>query len=797
MLSDGEDRHQSSNGVFTLIAGLFFLSGAAGLMYQVLWNRKLSLILGTTHLAVTTILASFMLGLALGSWLLGRIADRIRRPLVFYGMLETGIGLYGLASPFLFDRLAQLHGHLYQSWQGSPALFAGLRIGLCLLVLLVPTTLMGGTLPVIARYFVTGMRQLVPRLGLLYGLNTVGAFGGTVLAGFILIRTAGVDASIFAAGTANIIIGAAVVILDRRRRIPPIEHAKPPAAEPPLREENPAVANTGLERFAIIAYFTAGFAALACEVGWTRGLTLALGSSVYAFTIMLATMLAGIGIGSWVVSRLPISSQNSLQTFAFVEVLIGLSSFISIILLGYLPVLFLLLYFNLPRSFLMVQIMKFGLAAVIMAVPTLLMGAAFPLIGKVYIQSRQRLGKQIGDLYSVNTLGGILGSALTGFLCIPLLGTRNSLVINGCLFVCIGLIGFLLDRHTAARRKRFTAAVLALLAIVMVTRIPPWNRSLMTSAVYVYAPEMKSGFEADRAFLFFEEGVHSLVAVTEKAGVRSLRINGKTDGSNGEDMVTQTLLAQLPLLLHPHPETALIIGWGTGVSAGAALTHPLRRVDCVEIDESVVRASELFRAENRDARRDPRMNLVMGDARTVLAESGDMYDVIVAEPSNPWISGVSNLFTREHFWLYRNRLAPGGILCQWIHSYYMKLDDLKLLLRTLEDVFPSVSLWAGSQGDYLLIAAEAPPVVRTWEIEQRMTGAVLESLQRIGISRGYEVAVRRLLADEPLRRFTGPGPVNTDDHPVVEFSAPRSIFQGTEAENRRAVTRAVLESSRP
>lgn len=771
-----------------LISCLFFISGATGLVYQVLWSRILSLIFGTTHLAVTTVLAAFMGGLALGSFVFGRWADRMKNLVRVYGVLEIGIGVYALITPWLFASVARLHETLYREIGGDQLFFIIVRVGVSLLILGIPTTLMGGTLPVLSRVFIKRLTDVTAKLGFLYSLNTIGAFVGTMLAGFVLIRHFGMLRTLVGTGLVNIALGVIVIVFERRLPTQELAAPKPRPIKSPVAAQG--AGSRGGVVFAGIAYFTAGFCALATEVGWTRGLTLVLGSSVYAFTIMLATMLAGIGLGSWIVTWFQPRVRYPLQAFAFVEIVLGFSVLVSTVLLGQLPVLFVDVFFKIPATFFALEAMKFGLTVVVMIVPTLLMGAAFPLIGQYYIRRQEQLGRQVGNLYSINTLGGIVGSALGGFLFIPTIGTRGTLLVMGSLFLVIGLSAFSLCRELARKQRATLVAIMIVLSSVLLYKIPPWDKLLMTSAVYVYAPEIKDGFEGDRKFLFFEEGIHSLVSVNEKAGIKSLRINGKTDGSNGEDMVTQVLLAQAPLLFHPNPETCLIIGLGTGVTAGSALTHSLARVDCVEIDESVVRAAREFKTENYNALENPRLNLILGDARTVLACSDHKYDVIIAEPSNPWITGVSNLFTSEQFGLYRDNLNPGGIVCQWVHSYYMNLDDLKLIFRTLLNVFEHVTLWESSKGDYLLTATIAPYDYESKLDDPLPSPLVAQDLNRIGVHSYRDLINRRLLEQPELKAFVGSGPVNTDDKPIIEFSAPQSIFQPTERLNRAAIDAA-------
>ncbi len=808
---------QFSRKILVIVSFCFFLSGAAGLIYEVVWSRILSLTFGTTLPAVTTVLSAFMGGLALGGFVFGRLADKWGKPLPIYGILEVGIGIYGLFTPLLFRYADSFYAFIFHMFDRNMFWFHLLRFFICFLILIIPTSLMGGTLPILSRYFIRRKAELGTGLGLLYGLNTLGAVIGTLSAGFIFIRFVGVNPTIMIAAISNIIIGGFIVFLyyfaakrpaadeqvaegdETKEEAPEVQEEAVPGvesmAEAPEEDEGVSVKVKALPPwFFIAAYFAAGFGAMACEVAWTRAMTLIIGSSVYAFTLMLSAFLTGLALGGAALGRIADRHKDPLILFAGLELGIGFFVLSSIVLLGRMPVLFLDYFSITERSFAGLQFIEFFLISLIMFVPTFLMGAAFPVVNRLYVRNISNLGRKVGDLYFVNTLGGIGGSTTAGFLLIPAIGSQSTLTLAACLFLTVGLVAFLLNRAAPVSKRVLSGSMLVVLSVVYVLSIRSWNPLLMTSGIYVYAPNMEDGFEADRKFLFYEEGLHSQVAVTKKSGIKSLRINGKTDGSSGADMKTQVLLAQIPMIMHEEPEKVLIIGWGTGVTAGSAAKYEKADIEAVEIDSLVVEASKFFAEENHNALDDPQIDIILADARTYLRNIPRKYDVIISEPSNPWITGVSNLFTSDQFQIFKNKLKHNGVVCQWIHAYYMEPEDLKTIFRTFLHVFPHVTLWEGSEGDYLMLGSLEPktvlPATLTERINERKLAGELSSIEIYDIQ---DLIDRFLMNTESLGNFVGKGPLNTDQRPIIEFNAPHALFKHTYITNKKMIEEAALD----
>ncbi len=772
----------------------FFFSGACGLSYEMIWMRKLGLILGTTIYGVSAVLSAFMAGLALGSYLAGILADKLgneTRLVRLYGLLELIIGLYALLSLLLLDLLDQVYFSLASYDNSGSASSIALKFIVAVLVLLPPTTCMGATLPLLCKYLARRKEMLKEKLGRLYGINTVGAVTGTALTGLLLIYLWGMIGALLATAIVNVIIAAIILLSFSSQKSHGLMQEK---ADMPEIDPIDLGLDKSARRLALIAFILSGFASFYLEVIWTKGLHLVIGSTVYAITLMLVTFLLGIGLGSLVLARMRIDwalpRNNPMVVLGTINLMCGMAVLFSVLMLGRLPLLFIELYGLFAGSFGVILVIELLLCILIMLPATLLMGAAFPLVGMIYVDTESRTGKGVGIIYSLNTVAAIAGALFGAFVGIRLLGIRGSLLFISGIYALYGF--FLMIKYSPKRGLRtvLTSLLLALLLAFFYIKVAPWDKMVMSSGAYVYADSLIEGFSPNSKVIFYHESPYSVVSILQRGDVRSLRINGKTDGSDGEDMVTQVLLAQLPLLFHPQPKSVFVLGLGTGVTCGSAFTHPIEQLTCAEIDPGVVEAARLFSHVNNRALDDSRMRLVVDDARTYLNATQTSYDVIISEPSNPWISGVSNLFTIEQYRLFDQRLNQGGYICQWVHLYYLSMRDLRCILRTFKEVFPHCYIFEGSVGDILLVGQKsdqpggALPVLDLDRITERIKKhKIADDLKRIGMV-DYEGIVNRLtlaLADLDLSLAS----INSDDHPIIEYSSPHSIFRDTWIENRQ------------
>ncbi|HEV7516367.1 MAG TPA: fused MFS/spermidine synthase, partial [Thermoanaerobaculia bacterium] len=639
-----------------LVLLLFTFSGSSALIYELLWARRLHLVLGSSTEAVTAVLAAYMAGLALGSALLGRLAERSRRPLALYGVLEIAIGLSALALPWAMNLLDAGYASHYERLSASPALLHGTRFLSSLAILLVPTALMGGTLPALARELVRDRADSTRMLGWLYALNTLGAAAGAFLVGFTLIYAWGITRTTWVAAGINISAGLAALALAR---------VAPLAADATDTTDAAAATPAPRDRIAWavrLALLVGGIAALAYEVAWTRALVLVVGSTTQGFATILITFLLGIGLGSLLTPRLSRGrARERLAALLFgVHIAIGASSLALSQLYDRLPTLVLAGMRASPQAWAAAPLV-FLTAGLVLLVPTLGMGIAFPL-GAGLLSSRA-VGREVGGAYALTTVGNILGALGAGIVLVPLLGTQRTLELAGALSLLAGIAGLALARLVPLRPLVLAAALVA----VAVPVLPHWNRYLMGAGVWYYPDYYQKGAgllpQALRWRLtYFQEGRDMLVTVNHDETNVTLAVNGKVDASTG-DAGTQFLLGYLPGLLHPAPKRTLIVGFGSGATAGAILRVPgVEAVTTVEIEPAVLGAAPQFESLNHGALGDRRHHLVLDDARAFYAGTSQRFDVLISEPSNPLATGVSNLFTDEAFRLAHGALAPGGLM---------------------------------------------------------------------------------------------------------------------------------------
>ena len=767
--------------VHTLVLSLFFLSGLSGLIYQIAWMRMLRLVMGNTVFSAATVLTAFMGGLALGSYAAGRIVDRRSDTLKIYGILEGIVGVYCLLLPWIIGGAAPAYRWLYLQYNDAFLLFAFLRFLVCLAMLIIPATLMGATLPVLSRHFADNFDRLGWTVGRLYAINTFGAVAGSFLTGFVLMPALGMWRSLLIGVFVNLLVLVAALVAHGRTAKTDVRRE-----EEQVRLERPGARAAII----LIGFGMAGFASMVYEVAWTRVLSLAVGSSVYAFSLMLTAFIAGIGLGSAVFARFVDRRRDLALVLAGAEAIIGVSALIIMPILGRLPTFIVGVVVRFSGSFGLLYGVEFAVMFLLMMVPTTLMGAAFPIVSKMYTRSLRVVGRSIGVVYSANTLGALLGSFSAGFLLIPWLGIQRAILAAVWINLAVAA-AFLLMSDRVSRSRRYALLAVVLPAIMIGSLyVPQWDRALLSSGAYLYAYKYDAKSSAERTalgevmtrrrwILYHKEGITTTVTVTESGGELFMKVNGKTDASSKGDLRTQSLLAHLPLLTHTAAQDVLVIGLGSAVTLGAAERHPIRQVDCVEISPEVVEASDYFRPFNYDAVDDPRARVIVADGRNHLAFTDRTYDAIISQPSNLWISGMADLFTREFFESCADRLREGGVLCQWVQAYMMSTLDFRVVVRTLGSVFPYVTLWESDVGgDYFLIAAREPirldPARMAARIEE---DRVRRDLARLSVMDLASLVVSFVTDDQGLRAFAGDAPLHTDDNALLEFSAPRSLYR--------------------
>ncbi len=784
------------------ILACFVVSGAVGLIYEVLWIRMLGLVFGHTVFAITTVLASFMGGLGLGSYCFGRIADRQRRLLTFYGLLEIGIGGYCLVLPILLGWAAALSLWVSRTWSPSYAAFSALQFLLIAALLVPPTTLMGATLPVLTRFFVQEDRNIGRQVGMLYAVNTLGAVLGALLAGYWLVPTLGIQATLHVAVVLNIGLGTLVIVFDRHlQQLFALEAGGRSVVAFPRSDHGPFEWMT----WAVAGAFAAsGAASMVYEVTWTRALALIIGSSTYAFTAMLIAFLTGIALGSSIFALWLGRRAIRPSVFAALQLGIGVSGLALIPIFGRLPSVF-LEWFQISQSPWFLEVLQFGMSFLVMLVPTLLIGMTFPCVIRVLSRGLAHIANDTGRIYAVNTGGAILGTVFAGFVGVPLWGIQWTMRIGA--WINLGVAALLFATSPGLSRvARFGLSTVAVVGIVVAGWLPAWNPALMSSGVAIYGhrflPLLQVGAfgqsEWQPEVVYYNDGISATVSVHRDGPRTYLKVNGKTDAGNSDDMHTQLFCGHIPLLLHPNPKRVLIIGLGSGVTVGAVAQYPVDRIDVIEIEPAVIEASRFFVQENRNALADPRVHMIVADGRNFLLNAKSRYDIIISEPSNPWIRGLATLFTQEFYALARSRLAPDGIMLQWVQGYGISPDDLRMVAATFRTAFPEAHVWNTVKGDNFLVGGSSAQI-SLQRISERFnaSSALRADFARVGLATPTGLLADFLLAPADLARFAAQELLNTDDTLRLEFSAPRSLYQIVTADLNYRILRSYRSSSLP
>jgi spermidine synthase len=777
---------------------LFFVSGATALIYQTIWARQLNRVFGTSTLAIATVLAAFMAGLAIGGFWMARQADSLKRPLRTYGLLEIGIGLYGLVFPWILELIIPVYLSLWGVLGSMPSVYTAAQFLLVGTALVIPTTLMGATLPILARFATRSLGAVGDKVGNLYSVNTAGAVFGTWLGGFYLLPIFGLWRTTIIAAGANGLLGVCAWLLGSWSN-----GVNPVRAESvddgwtlEMRPSMNAVA---------LCLALAGFSSLVYEVAWFRLMGLMLGASVYAFSVMLLAFLLGIAIGGklggvWGDQVLRTRGQvGVLQLIALCEVGVALLSFALMYLYQELPVWYVWLFdaFNGEERVSSIWIISLMLSGLVMTPPAVLMGAVFPLGVRAVTGDTNSLGAVVGRLYGVNTLGAVFGAALAGFVFLPLLKVQGTVFLAGAINIFAALV-VVWGVDVRARRRWFIGLSAAVLVLAAGTRKPPWDPLLMTAGMYKYASSFSDhsragimSYSRDKyELLYYKEGLSSVVTVARNRGSDNIWLanNGKVEASTSTDMPTQILCSLLPIQFVEDPSDVLVIGLASGITAGSlTLIDGVDHLNVVELEPAIEEAARIFDEYNFHVLDDPRLNLIHNDGRNqvLLSEPGS-FDLIVSEPSNPWITGVSNLFTREFFEIGKSRLKPGGVWSQWVQMYGMHMRDLRSVLNTFASVYPYVAVYTTIEDADIVLLGSDKPLEPSLEAARRLTqggSGVAKALATVGIKNELDLIALYKMDRDHLMLLAHGAPLNTDDNMLIEYSAPEHLHRDTQTEN--------------
>jgi spermidine synthase len=786
-----------------LFLAAYTCSGLAGLIYEVAWTRLLTLYMGHTTAAASTVVAAFMGGLAAGSALGGRFAPQLsrRQALISYAVLEGVVVLMAFLLPLELGGLMSLLKWAYRD--GSPGvLFPVVRLVVSLIALFIPALAMGATFPLAIRWFALDASRPGRSAGALYAANTAGAALGAMGCGFFLIPALGAAGANLVGTAASAVSIAVVLVIVKRYRDDPPPAAGPEKSrkKPPMKEMEPEIPSRRWLAAAVLAI--TGFSSLVYEIAWTRTFASLIGPSTYAFASVLTGFVTGLAIGSafgaWAAGRV---RNSALPLACALGAAAMAGAWTSSHAGGDFAREIVREFAQSSRPFGDLLFAHAVRVAALVALPAAALGFAFPFALDLAGRRDPRLAGRLGTVYALNAAASVAGSLTAGFVAIPLLGLQATLSAASAIVIAGAVAVVLFGGMT--RQSKAIGFVPVAAAIVIMLASPSWDRELLASGGYKYAARVPKDLDLETALkagtlMYYREGATGIVSVKRLTGDLSLAIDGKVDASTTGDMLTQKLLAQVPLLIHGGAKSVGIIGLGSGVTLASALTHPIASADVVEISPEVVDASALFAEQNRRALDDPRVRLILGDGRTHLALSDRQYDVIISEPSNPWMAGVAALFTREFFEAARSRLTANGILCQWAHTYDISSDDLRSIVATFASVFPDGTMWLVGDGDLLLVGSTSPVDARLSNVgEGWRSPQVSSDLQQVGLRNPFGLLSLYVGGGDELRQFGDEAAPQRDSRMALEFSGPRAINATEDAGNAAELRQLAEHAKRP
>ncbi len=732
---------------------LFFLSGFASLVYEVLWTRLFGLLLGNTTLAVSCVLAAFFTGLALGGRWFGRRADLHPQPLRLFALMEAAICACALLILLLRAPAEALFGLLHPALVPHPTLYYLIRFLVAFLIMLPATFFMGGTLPVMSRAALRREGSAAGTLGILYGVNTLGGMAGCLLTAFLLLRALGMTRSFAAAMGLDLLVAAAAWWLARR-----------PATSIMQPSRSPRTAFTAAEKTILVAMALSGCIAMSYEVLWSRILVFVLTSATYSFSIMLAAFLFSIALGGLAGGRWAERTADARRLLGWLEIGAGLAAVAALLLLLNLPRLQGLLFTPSPTtSWWQWNGVRFLQAFLVTSLAAFLLGATFPVAYKALAVERERLSTAVGELYFYNTLGGVAGSLLTGLLLIAWLGAAATMA--GMILLNLAL-GLWLLRGGTLRRGLIVAGAVLLLMVGVLRAVP----ATLLARLYSISEE---GYP----LVALCEGIEGTVTVHQRergeAGERRIDVDGlNVAGSSRMLRTLQLLQGHLPLMVHPGAQRVLQIGFGTGQTSQSVLSHPVANFQLVEISPDVLRLSaEYFRDLNQEVMRDPRFQPLILDGKNQIRYTGERYDIILNDANYAVATASASLFTREHFENGRRKLNPGGLFSTWMTTD-LDPEDFRIVLRTFQSVFPHAVLWMAPNciNKQVVLMGSTEPLRFDWDRWQTEWPHAAAGLAAVDLTSPHDLLACLLLDEQGMARLCKGAAINSDDRPVLEFS---------------------------
>lgn len=786
------------SGAALAVVGLYFLSGLTGLVYEVTFSKYLSYVFGATAYASSAVLVAFMGGLSVGGVLVARWNERLRRRYFFYGAAEILVGCFCAVSPWLFAGIGVLYVAIARLLPTSLPVLAVVRWFLATLVVFVPAAGMGATLPILAPAIsARGDRRWLSRL---YAVNILGGAVGSLLGAYFIIPALGLAGTMRGAAIVNVAIGLIAIALGKARDASAIDSRESAegatsdgatsaaTAGAPMSERRDArldAATSSSSRASLFAFAVgSGLLVFAAEVVYVHMLALVIGTSVYAFGLMLAIFLVCLGIGA---SVAPSIFARTPRGAPLAAALAGLALAATSPVWDHLPPIFDAMA-PWATTWILRETGRGLVAFLALAVPATAMGALFPIVLRS-VADKSDLGAEVGLLTALNTLGSIAGSVVGGFVLLPLFGSQKSMLVIAGGYALLAL-GAMLFGSTAARgaesgprAARAAVVGLALTTFAVAALSPRWDLLKVTSGANVY---FESGPEPE-GIEMVREDVHGGVTTVVRTGdVLTLYTNGKFQGNNGYELEAQRAFAHIPCLIAERHDRAFTIGLGTGTTVGTLAAYPFRSIDIAEISPAIAYAAKTYYGNiNGNVFADPRVRLLDEDGRNALLVSTERYDVIGIEVSSIWFAGAANLYSREFYAITRARLAPGGVLQQWVQFHHTRRRELASVLSTVRSVFPHVALYAhGNQG--IIVAGDgslAMSPARAAALAARPSvAAVLEGANLA------DLAGDLLVVDESLDKFIADSAAeeklsiedlfSTDDNLYLEYATPKNNVPG-------------------
>jgi spermidine synthase len=788
--------------VFIALSVILFFSGAYSLIYQIAWVRFLTLLLGSTTMGITTVVAVFMSGLAIGSWFALKFLIKRDNPLKIYALLEFIIAITALLTPLLFNWAFSSIPDILQKFGEADLSIFVLRILFSTVIMLVPTICMGAALPVLGKYLQEFTNLAERRITIIYGLNTLGAALGCIASGYYLLPGIGLLNTIYVTAGANALLPVAILML------PKLKGQENPASSKKAKTQkysteivlkgeplNPSARNVILLVSAIV-----GFIGLASELVWSRLIVLTVGGSIYAYSTILAVYLFFYGVGAalggaslkYIAIRFGDKVLEVSRTVFFaLLLLIPAATTLSISVANYLPDYFI-------RNFSVeATASTYGLfasqlfpAILLMSAATMLSGAFFSYGLFMMKQCTDNPAANTSHFYTWNTVGGIAGTVAAAFLLIPYMGLDNTLRVTSTLLIAASLISAFVMSYRKIKTFIVTGLVFSSLIWFVV---PGIDKFALTAGVGIFAPDynrpdvIKEGIGKVLPqyfdLLYYRDGFTASVSVSrhKTTKVITIKTNGKPDGSSSHgDMPTQKLSGHFPSLFHPKPENACVIGYGTGTTVGSLALHPGINVDAIEIEPAIIEGANYLNRYNNDPLGKKNVNLIMTDGRLHLQRKAGKYDMITSEPSNPWLAGVSDLFTVEFYKLTYKALNSEGVFGQWLHIYSLNPEAIRLVFRSFQEVYPESYLVILNPGyDLMLIGCKGSYRPSPEDIKRRLSHPDLAAdiaAQPLNINSVYELFSRLIFGPAQVRSFSGSGALNTDIKPDLSYMAPLTLF---------------------